>query len=338
MQLTQSTAFNRMVFMVGSADHITGLAGLTLTITASKDGAAFASITPTQTDRGDGWYNLALTTTHTNTVGQLAFHITSAAADPLDFADDVVATPGGGAPTAAQNATAVWTDLLAGSDFSTALSIGKLLKDDIDALISSRSTYAGGAVASVTGNVGGNVGGNVTGSVGSVLGAVGSVTGVVGSVTGAVGSVAGNVGGNVVGSVGSVVGAVGSVTGNVGGITGITFPANFSALVIDASGRLRALVGLTQNVAFTTFAFLMTDSAGAPVTGLIDANFTSKLYAIGGGASGTLSGTITEISATNAPGYYQIDFTAAQLNGRVVSLTFEATGTVATKLTIITSV
>jgi hypothetical protein len=34
------------------------------------------------------------------------------------------------------------------------------------------STYAGGAVASVTGNVGGNV----TGSVGSVVGAVGSVT------------------------------------------------------------------------------------------------------------------------------------------------------------------
>lgn len=67
----------------------------------------------------------------------------------------------GTAPTASQNATAVWTDLLSGSDFSTAASIGKLLKDDVDATISSRSTYAGGAVASVTGNVGGNVLGTV---------------------------------------------------------------------------------------------------------------------------------------------------------------------------------
>lgn len=38
------------------------------------------------------------------------------------------AIPGATAPTAAQNATAVWTDLLAGSDFSTASSIGALIK------------------------------------------------------------------------------------------------------------------------------------------------------------------------------------------------------------------
>lgn len=44
----------------------------------------------------------------------------------------------GAAPTTAQIATAVWTDLLASSDFSTAASIGKLLKDDIDAAVSSR--------------------------------------------------------------------------------------------------------------------------------------------------------------------------------------------------------
>lgn len=50
--------------------------------------------------------------------------------------------PGATAPTAAAVATAVWTDLLAGSDFSTVSSIGKLLKDDIDAAISSRmATY-----------------------------------------------------------------------------------------------------------------------------------------------------------------------------------------------------
>jgi hypothetical protein len=53
-------------------------------------------------------------------------------------------------PTSAANATAVWTDLLAGSDFSTASSIGKLLKDDIDAAVSSRSTYAGADTSGTT--------------------------------------------------------------------------------------------------------------------------------------------------------------------------------------------
>lgn len=40
-------------------------------------------------------------------------------------------------PTTAQIATAIFTDLLAGADFGTAASIGKLLKDNIDAVLSS---------------------------------------------------------------------------------------------------------------------------------------------------------------------------------------------------------
>lgn len=77
--------------MVDSTDHVTGKTGLTLTITASKDGAAFASITPTVTELANGWYNLALTSTHTDTVGALALHIISTGADPTDIADEVVA-------------------------------------------------------------------------------------------------------------------------------------------------------------------------------------------------------------------------------------------------------
>jgi hypothetical protein len=60
------------------------------------------------------------------------------------------------------------------------------------------STYAGGSVASVTGNVGGNV----VGSVASVTAPVSIASGQsVASVTGAVASVTGNVGGNVIGTV-----------------------------------------------------------------------------------------------------------------------------------------
>jgi hypothetical protein len=87
--LRQSTAYNLAVFMTDASDHIAGKTGLTLTITASKDGAAFASITPTVTERGTGWYNLSLTTSHTDTLGDLALHVTSAGADPTDLACQV---------------------------------------------------------------------------------------------------------------------------------------------------------------------------------------------------------------------------------------------------------
>lgn len=123
--------------MVDSSDHITGKTGLTLTITASKDGGAFASITPTVTDLGSGWYKLALTTTHTNTLGYLALHVTGTGADPTDISIMVV------------------TDLPGESVSSVTGSVGSVT----------------GAVGSVTGAVGsvtGNVGGNVVGSVGSI--------------------------------------------------------------------------------------------------------------------------------------------------------------------------
>lgn len=106
----QSVAKNVMVLMVDSTDHVTGKTGLTLTITASKDGGAFASISPTVTERGNGWYSLALTASHTDTLGDLALHITGTAADPADMVllvearsvDDVLPTA---SYTAPDNAT-----------------------------------------------------------------------------------------------------------------------------------------------------------------------------------------------------------------------------------------
>lgn len=93
LRLVQSTARNAMLLLVANTDHVTGLTSATLTITASKDGAAFASITPTVTERGNGWYSLALTTGHTDTLGELVLHVTAAGADPIDVAYDVVANP-----------------------------------------------------------------------------------------------------------------------------------------------------------------------------------------------------------------------------------------------------
>jgi hypothetical protein len=86
-----STARTIMLLMVDSTDHVTGKTGLTLTITASKDGAAFASINPTVTERGSGWYSLALTASHLDTLGDFALHVTGTAADPADAVLEVVA-------------------------------------------------------------------------------------------------------------------------------------------------------------------------------------------------------------------------------------------------------
>ena len=56
--------------------------------------------------------------------------------------------PGATAPTAAANATAVWEELT--STARTAGSYGQLHKDNVNATISSRSTYAGGDTAGTT--------------------------------------------------------------------------------------------------------------------------------------------------------------------------------------------
>ncbi len=56
--------------------------GLTLVVNSSKNGAAFAAITPAVTDIGSGYYTIALSATDTNTLGDLALYVTSAGNDP----------------------------------------------------------------------------------------------------------------------------------------------------------------------------------------------------------------------------------------------------------------
>lgn len=90
----QSTAQSFRLFMADSADGKTGKTGLTLTVTLQKEGdTSFSSISPTVTEIGSGHYNLALTTTHMNTVGLTSVRATASGADPADAPNciDVVA-------------------------------------------------------------------------------------------------------------------------------------------------------------------------------------------------------------------------------------------------------
>ena len=184
--------------------------------TVDISAATWAAITG-----ADGWYNLTLTTSHTDTIGELIIVVQ----------DDSVCLP---VFMRFQIIEEAAYDAIYGTGAAPAT-----------------TTSAVGSVTGAAGSVTGAVG-SVTGAVGSVTGAVGSVTGAVGSVTGAVGSVAGNVDGNVTGTVGSVVGAVGSVTGAVGSVVGHTAQTGDSFALANGASGFVAVKGDTAAILIDT--------------------------------------------------------------------------------------
>jgi len=88
-QLKQSTAYTRMFKLVSSTDHITAKTGATPTVNLSKAGGAFGAAGGAVTEVANGWYKVALNTTDTNTLGDLAYYITASGADDTDFVDQV---------------------------------------------------------------------------------------------------------------------------------------------------------------------------------------------------------------------------------------------------------
>jgi hypothetical protein len=121
--IKQSTTYVRTFFAVQSSDHITLAPGISLSVSASKNGGTFGSV-GSITEISGGWYKLSLTATDTNTLGDLAVFVSGSGVDPVLFVDQVIAV-----------------DLMDPVGFGLSR---------IDAAISSRSTFAGGAVASVT--------------------------------------------------------------------------------------------------------------------------------------------------------------------------------------------
>ena len=114
--LKLNTTANVMVFMTSSSDHISPSLGSTLTISLSKDGGAFSSISPIVTERGTGWYSLALSSSDIDTLGDLAIHITAPGADDTDLV--------------------MWVD-----DYgSSALAVQNILTDEFAAIPSSTAT------------------------------------------------------------------------------------------------------------------------------------------------------------------------------------------------------
>jgi hypothetical protein len=99
--IVQNSTPKIAVFMRSSADHITPITGGTLTISISKNGAAFASAVRTITETGYGWYSIQLTAADTNVVGDIIIQASCSGADPTDIMGQVTATGGGLTPTQA---------------------------------------------------------------------------------------------------------------------------------------------------------------------------------------------------------------------------------------------
>jgi hypothetical protein len=271
------------------------------TAAAYRNGAVDAAFVLTVANVSTGLYKITGTVPVGYAAGDLVHVVVSATVNAV-AGKAVVDSFGVDTVRASEVPLGTW-DVLAAS-VGAANTIGLQVKTDLDATISSRSTFAGGAVASVTGAVGSVTGLNAAlldASVAGVpaatqalvaAGPVASVAGAVGSVTGSVGSVVGLTVGNLdvavstrsshtaaqvqalvaAGAVASVTGSVGSVAGNVvgsvGSVAGLT-PGNLDVAV---STRL-ATTGYTapDNASAVTAAAQATTAATQATAAATDA-------------------------------------------------------------------
>lgn len=135
--LLKSSAQEPIVFgpIILTSDHISAGTGLTLTVTLSKNGGAFASPAGAINEIGNGWYYLAGNATDTNTLGSLVVHATATGADPFDEKFEVVAFN-------LQDAIRLGLTSLPSVSFNTAGGLG--------AMVALAGTAAGGGSASIT--------------------------------------------------------------------------------------------------------------------------------------------------------------------------------------------
>jgi hypothetical protein len=113
----QNTGRNLMLKVFLAADHVSPALGMTLAVTLSKNGSAFGAAGATVTERSSGWYQIALSTTDTNTLGDLVVRATAAGCDDAERFVQVAIATNDDLPAAA--AAAVWAYVLEGAYTAT---------------------------------------------------------------------------------------------------------------------------------------------------------------------------------------------------------------------------
>lgn len=123
MILQKSTNTYAIPFvMLDSADGITPKTGLTVTVTISKNGGAFAAAGGAVAELSNGWYKYTPTTTDTNTLGTMAIHATATGANATNITVEIVNYD----PRNIQNA--IWDEALTGATHNVATSAGRRLR------------------------------------------------------------------------------------------------------------------------------------------------------------------------------------------------------------------
>lgn len=256
------------------ADHITGATGLTLTVNASKAGSAFAIITPVVTEIGSGRYAIALTTTHTNTLGALDLLVTATGADPSDTHDQITPADFSDVATAATQSTAANTQATAnGANIATLItgqnnliatnpSVAQIAAGILVTPINLLATDTSGRTLLQPVQTGVTIP-TVTALTNPVVAS--SVTGAVGSVTGSVGSVVAAV---TAGTVTDKTGYGLAVGQNVATLGGLAPPTNFNLMSVDASGRT-LLQPVQTGVVIPTVTSLTNPVVASSVTGAV---------------------------------------------------------------------
>jgi hypothetical protein len=326
----KNTTGQYIYFCLVNATTGAALTGATVTAYRALDNGSQAAATGTTTELANGQYRFTLSQADTNgDYGSYLFTATNAV--PVE--KTVVFTQAN--PQDAAGFGLSRLDQTIGSRMATYTQPTGFLASTFPATVSS---YAGGAVASVTAGVtvatnndktgytvstvsdktgysltaGTGLGNQTSNITGNLSGSVGSVTGAVGSVTGAVGSVTGNVGGN--------------VTGSVGSISGVTFPSGFNALTVAAiaDGVWDEATSGHTTAGTTGAAIIAAGSAGDPwstsLPGAYGAGTAGKI--IGDNINATISSRMA--SYTQPTGFLAATFPAtvsSYAGGAVASVT-----------------
>jgi hypothetical protein len=213
----------------------------------AKEGTSAVLSGATVTHDANGYYLIALTSTNTNTVGRLAIYSNNTA-QSMGTTRFMVLLP------------SVY-DALVTNAVNTSGGLPSAT-GSITALAGAISTFAGGAVASVTGGVtvstnNDKTGYSLTQSFPSnfsslAITAGGAVTaGTVSDKTGYSLTATTGLGNQTANITGNLSGTVGSVTGSVGSISGVVFPTHFNDMEIAANGHVTCEIASIQNNSIT---------------------------------------------------------------------------------------
>jgi len=327
-ELKQSTARVRVFKMIDSADHFSKKTGLTCAVNLSKNGGAFGAAGGAVAEIANGWYSVSLTTTDTNTLGDLAYYITAAGADDTDFCDQVTTQILGDTLTANTTQLAGQTvTAAAGVTFPSSVASPTNITA-ATGIVLSGVTHAGAVIPTVTtvtnqltaAQIATGVWQDATAgdfttasSIGKSLYTSGAVPGAANGlfIAGSNAATTVNFTGNLSGSVGSVTGAVGSVTGAVGSVTG-------------AVGSVTAGVTVTTNNDKTGYGL-----SAAAVQAVWDA-LTSALTTVGSIGKLIVTNLDALISSRMATYTQPTGFLAATFPATVASTTNITAGTITT--------